>query len=585
MPYRSAIRRACDAPGVPHQQAVGRLEGAGIELHRGVREAGHVVGERLELAVVGAREDRRPPVGHRGEDRLGERRALRRVGARADLVEENQSSVLKLSKGLRDIPDMPAEGGERLFKALFVADVGPDAGEGGEPNVEGGREEPALDHEDDQSDRLDRDRLAAGVGTGDEHRRAPAHLDVERHRDVRIEERVLAALDADERAARHRARQAAFHVVGHPGLREGEVELGGDFDAARRLGGDPPHGLGQEPEDARFLGPLLRLQFAERVAELEHVLGLDEEGLARRGGVVDDALDLAPVLRLQGHHVATVPHGVDRIAEQLPIPGGVGLDPLLEAEGGLLLPASDAREGGRCLVAHRPVPLEGVEQAVLDVAPLGKALGVGEEQREVVAPRDEERLRGAHGRERLSDLAELLPAQDAALLRPPERLTRVADASQRRHGVLSKGVVRLSGEVDEVPGVVRPEGRAQFGGGERRDGRLAGGGEPIADRLELEHAERVRVLGMHCLGILNQRMFYVRERPERALSARFVRNRPGASPARDRGDRSSRGGAVNSEDEPGDGTARAPLRGGGDPRDGGGAGRRVRARGGPRPRL
>ena len=141
----------------------------------------------------------------------------------------------------------------------------------------------------------------------------------ERHGELGIEERMLAPLDRDEGGVGRGTGKTPLHVVGHTRLRESEVELGGRLDAAGRFGGDPSHrpselSTAEDPCDPRSRSSASSL--AQGVAELKHVLRLYEEGLSRGRGVVDDALDLAPVLGLERHHVTSVADGVDRVAQQ-----------------------------------------------------------------------------------------------------------------------------------------------------------------------------------------------------------------------------------------------------------------------------
>ena len=107
------------------------------------------------------------------DDGDGERRALCRVGAGAELVEEDETVAVADLKDLHDILCMRREGGKRLLDGLLVADVGED------PLVDvdgtavvGGDMQTALGHEREQADGLERDGLAAGVGSGDDERMA-----------------------------------------------------------------------------------------------------------------------------------------------------------------------------------------------------------------------------------------------------------------------------------------------------------------------------------------------------------------------------------------------------------------------------
>ena len=64
---------------------------------------------------------------------------------------------------------MRGEGAEALLDALFVADVGEELLVDGDAGSVGGRDvETAAGHQVQEADGLEGDRLAAGVGSGDE---------------------------------------------------------------------------------------------------------------------------------------------------------------------------------------------------------------------------------------------------------------------------------------------------------------------------------------------------------------------------------------------------------------------------------
>ena len=89
-PSRSAIANAWLPPGRPIVSRYVGLQRLEVELDRGVAGARRRVGVGLELGVVGRRGDERPGPDEVVEQRLGERRALGRVGAGAELVEQDE---------------------------------------------------------------------------------------------------------------------------------------------------------------------------------------------------------------------------------------------------------------------------------------------------------------------------------------------------------------------------------------------------------------------------------------------------------------------------------------------------------------
>jgi hypothetical protein len=73
---------------------------------------------------VGRRDHPRAGVGELFEHRLGERRALARVGADADLVEGDEGAGAGAPHDLREVRDVGREGRQVLAQVLLVADVG-----------------------------------------------------------------------------------------------------------------------------------------------------------------------------------------------------------------------------------------------------------------------------------------------------------------------------------------------------------------------------------------------------------------------------------------------------------------------------
>ena len=64
------------------------------------------------------------------DDGGSQRRALRRVGARAQLVEQNQRPVVALGDHVHNGAHVAGKGGQALGDGLLVADVGENGVEG-----------------------------------------------------------------------------------------------------------------------------------------------------------------------------------------------------------------------------------------------------------------------------------------------------------------------------------------------------------------------------------------------------------------------------------------------------------------------
>ena len=104
------------------------------------------------------------------EDGLGQRRALRGVGAGAQLVEQDEASAVEAAPRMEMMfPMWELKVESDCSMRLLVADVGVDGLEDGQAGVGvGGDGQAGLGHEGEQPDGLEGDGLAAGVGAGDE---------------------------------------------------------------------------------------------------------------------------------------------------------------------------------------------------------------------------------------------------------------------------------------------------------------------------------------------------------------------------------------------------------------------------------
>ena len=85
----------------------------------------------------------------------GKRRALDRVGARAQLIEENEAVGIRLVQDLHDILHVRRESRQALLNALLITDVGQDGGENAHgAAVVTGDMQPALRHQAHETERL-----------------------------------------------------------------------------------------------------------------------------------------------------------------------------------------------------------------------------------------------------------------------------------------------------------------------------------------------------------------------------------------------------------------------------------------------
>ena len=152
--------------GQPKPQAEGRPQRVRVELHACVPHAGRVEREGLELRVVGRRGREHASLEQGLEYRHRERRTFIRIGAGADFIEQSEISALCLGERRDHVAKMRRERRERLRDGLLVADVGEDPPDHRKAAAVRGNRETARRHRSEQADRLQGDRLAAGVRTG-----------------------------------------------------------------------------------------------------------------------------------------------------------------------------------------------------------------------------------------------------------------------------------------------------------------------------------------------------------------------------------------------------------------------------------
>ena len=121
-----------------------------------------------------------------------QRRSLGRVRACAELIEENQRAVVTFRYYVNYIAHVRRESRQALLYALLVAYVSQYMREHGHPAAVVSRNvQSALVHRREQTYRLYRHRLSAGVWPGDDQRvEAVAELNVDRHCLALVEQRM-----------------------------------------------------------------------------------------------------------------------------------------------------------------------------------------------------------------------------------------------------------------------------------------------------------------------------------------------------------------------------------------------------------
>ena len=386
-----------------------------------------------------------PP--HMLDDSDGQGRALHRVRAGSQLVEQHQAVAVRLLQNLHDVHHVGGEGGEALLDALLVADVRQHPLIYGHGAAVRRRDvEAALGHQRQQPQGFEGHGLAAGVGAGDHQGvKGIPQLDVDGHRRLGVQQGVPGLPQVDGPVPAD-LRPDGVHLVAQlaPGEDQIQVHQGvivplDVLPVGGGLGGE----LRQDPVDLLLL---LGLELDILVVGLDHPHGLHKQRGAGGGDVVDQPRQIALVLRLHRHHEAAVPLGDDGLLQNLPIAGG-GDDLLKDLPAlGLGRPhvAADVRQlrgggiGNGVLV--RDGPLDLLLQKAVAVEGEEQGIDGGLFRRLVV----EVLLGPAGGSQQVCDGQQLPGVQGAAPVRPVQGL---------RHR-LHAGKGRAAPQSDQIPGRV-----------------------------------------------------------------------------------------------------------------------------------
>ena len=120
---------------------------------------------------MGGRERERTPPGEGFQDRGRERASLRGVRAAPDLIEQHERAGARVLQNVPQLGEVRREGGQARRDGLTISDIGEYPGEQRQRRLRSNRRDnAALRHETQQSDRLDQYGLAAGVRARYEHR-------------------------------------------------------------------------------------------------------------------------------------------------------------------------------------------------------------------------------------------------------------------------------------------------------------------------------------------------------------------------------------------------------------------------------
>ena len=101
---------------------------------------------------------------------LGQRRSFQWIGSRSQFIEKHQATTGRMTQDRSDHRDMSGEGRKILLQTLLIADIGQNRiKDGNFSTLRSGHRNSRGGHQREQADRLEHQRLAARVGTGDHH--------------------------------------------------------------------------------------------------------------------------------------------------------------------------------------------------------------------------------------------------------------------------------------------------------------------------------------------------------------------------------------------------------------------------------
>jgi len=164
-------------------QSIGRGKRLGVEAESGRDHAVSRRRIRFQRVVVRRRNHGRAPDAEVLDDGHRQRATLHRIRAGACFVQQNERRKRQRTLHLYNVGNVPGERTQTLRDRLFVANVGEHRAEHRKLGpAGGGDEQTGLRDERQQPRSLQCDRLAAGVGTGDDqHRHRRNQHDIDGH--------------------------------------------------------------------------------------------------------------------------------------------------------------------------------------------------------------------------------------------------------------------------------------------------------------------------------------------------------------------------------------------------------------------
>ena len=239
------------------------------------------------------------------------------IGRRAQLVQQHQRIRRGVENHFADARDMGGKCAEVLLDGLVVADVREHLLENGKLGFLARHWNPGLCHQRQQPDSLERDRLAAGIGSADQQRAAISiQFQAHRHNSFSLRPQNLfeqwmprAFQHNSPSVARAEARSNAIEIHRETRFGENQLQLTHNAEAGQNRICIAPHAFGQLTQDAVYLAHLLLGKPHQLVVQLDGFKRLDEKSMAAGARAVNYPIDFASLAGNHWYHKTLVADG------------------------------------------------------------------------------------------------------------------------------------------------------------------------------------------------------------------------------------------------------------------------------------
>ena len=296
--------------GNADQQPVGGAQSGHVKLAAAVFHTGSLDGIGLQLRVVGGAGQAHPLAPQLLDDRFRQGGALYRVGARSQLVQQDQAAAVRHLENLNDVHHVGRKGGKGLLNALLVSDVRQNVLKHGDAaSLPRRNHQAAHGHEGQQADGLQGHGLAAGVGAGDDERVEGVPQGDFRGNHLFLGDQRMAGAVKNHPSIFANVWHHRLHFIGHLGLGEDQIQLDRVLVAFDDGICERSRLSGKLQQNAGDLLLLVGAQNPDFVVGFHHAHRLHKHRGPAGRGVVDQAWHLSPEFGFHRNHVAAAPLG------------------------------------------------------------------------------------------------------------------------------------------------------------------------------------------------------------------------------------------------------------------------------------